>query len=151
MKRVLAALLLAAAACSPAAETTETPAASETPAAEAPAADLGPYANSWDAAEFSRFRHTLQAASPGAHTLTLHAQTDSPGGETVAVYPIGPDGEAETARILFVIADRDGESRSENVEVPAEGLSVQVAVENASGRRLAGSYTLTLGATPPAP
>jgi hypothetical protein len=30
-------------------------------------------------------------------------------------------------------------------------LSVQVAVENASGRRLAGSYTLTLGATPPAP
>lgn len=143
MRTILTALLFAAAAgCTPpAAETPPEPAAEAPPA---PADDMGPYTNFWDAAEFSRFRHTIHAATPGAHTLTLQAQTDSPGGETVAVYPVGADGERQTSRIFFVVADRDGESVQESVEVPAEGLAVEVVVENAGGRRQAGSYTLTV-------
>jgi hypothetical protein len=82
---------------------------------------------------------------PGAHTLTLQAQTDAPGGETVAVYPVGDDGERRTVRIAFVIADTDGSSAQESVEIPAEGLPVEVVVENAGGRRHAGNYTLTIG------
>jgi hypothetical protein len=143
MQRVLIALAFAAAAsCSPPAAEAPAPAAAEAPAA--PAADMGPYANSWDAAEFSHFRHTLHAAAPGERTLTLQAMTDSPGGETVAVYPVGADGERSTVRIFFVIADRDGSSVEETVEIPAEGLPVEVVVENAGGRRHAGSYTLTV-------
>jgi hypothetical protein len=140
----IALALVTAAACSPPAPTTapaET-SASETPTE--PAADLGPYTNLWDSAEFSRFRHTLRAAGPGAHTLTLQAQTDSSGGETVAVYPVGPDGERRTVRIAFVVADRDGTSAEESVDIPAEGLPVEVVVENAGGRRHAGSYTITI-------
>jgi hypothetical protein len=139
-------VMLAAAACSQPANppATETPAA-EAPAAEAPALDYGPYMGSWDAAEFSRFRHVLHARSPGSHALTLEAQTDSPGGETVAVYPIGPDGERRTVRLIFVVADRDGTSRTETVDVPAQGLPVEVVVENAGGRRHAGGYSLSLG------
>jgi hypothetical protein len=148
MRTVLFALMLTTAACSPpTAPPPETPAPAEAPA---PAAvDLGPYTNSWDAAEFSHFRHTLQASAPGSQTLTLQAQTDSSGGETVAVYPIGPDGERRTMRIVFVIADTDGTSEDATIEVPAEGLPVEVIVENAGGRRHAGSYTITL--TPEAP
>lgn len=143
MKKLCIALVLATAACTP-----PTPAgAPEAPAAEAPAApaaDLGPYTNSWDAAEFSRFRHTLHAAAPGAHALTLQAQTDAPGGETVAVYPVGDDGERRTVRIVFVVADMDGSSDTADIDIPAEGLPVEVVVENAGGRRHAGSYTLTV-------
>lgn len=143
MKKLCIALVLATAACTP-----PTPAsAPEAPATEAPpvpAADVGPYANSWDAAEFSRFRHTLHAATPGTHTLTLQAQTDAPGGETVAVYPVGDDGERRTVRIVFVVADTDGSSQTADIDIPAEGLPVEVAVENAGGRRHAGSYTLTV-------
>ena len=144
MQRIWVALALAAAAaCTPPATTT---APTETPAAEtvAPAADLGPYTNTWDAAEFSRFRHTLRAAEPGARTLTLQAQSDSSGGETVAVYPVGADGERRTVRIAFVVADADGSSREESVDIPAEGLPVEVVIENAGGRRHAGAYTLTI-------
>jgi hypothetical protein len=142
MKRFVAVLAVLAAACSPPA--VEAPAPVEPPAPAAPAADLGPYANTWDAAEFSRFRHTLHAAAPGAHTLTLEATTDSPGGETVAVYPVGADGERETVRVIFVIADTDGTTGSETVEIPAGGLPVEVVVENAGGRRHAGNYTITI-------
>jgi hypothetical protein len=145
MRKFWIVLALATAACTP----PTTPAApEETPAAEAPAAsgaDLGPHTNTWDAAEFSRFRHTLHAATPGVHTLTLQAQTDASGGETVAVYPVGEDGERRTVRIVFVVADTDGSSTQESVEIPAEGLPVEVVVENAGGRRHAGSYTLTVG------
>jgi hypothetical protein len=151
MRLVLLALIFATAACSPPAA----PPAEESAPVEAAApasVDLGPYTNSWDAAEFSHFRHTLQASAPGAQTLTLQAQTDSPGGETVAVYPIGPDGERRTVRIVFVIADADGTSESATVDLPAEGLPVEVIVENAGGRRHAGNYTVTLTpAAPPAP
>jgi hypothetical protein len=146
---LFASVLMLAAACSPPAQTTsETPA----PAAEAPpapAADPGPYTNSWDSDQFSRFRHTLHAAAPGSHGLTLAAQTDSPAGETVAVYPVGPDGERRTTRLIFVVADRDGTTGTENVDIPAEGLPVEVVVENAGGRRHAGSYTLSVGEPQP--
>ncbi len=142
MRTMLIALALTAAACSPPASTE--PAEAPAPVAETPAAALGPYMNTWDAAEFSRFRHTLHAATPGTHIVRLEAQTDSPGGETVAVYPVGPDGQPLTARIFFVVADRDGSSIEESVEIPTEGLPVEVVVENAGGRRHAGSYTLTV-------
>lgn len=151
MRLIVLALVVSAAACSPpAAPPAEAPAPVEAPASAA--LDLGPYSNSWDAAEFSHFRHTLQASAPGAQTLTLQAQTNSPGGETVAVYPIGPDGERRTVRIVFVIADTDGTSEDATIDVPAEGLPVEVIVENAGGRRHAGSYTITLtSGAPPAP
>jgi hypothetical protein len=147
MRTVLLALVLTAIACSP-------PAAqpADEPAEALAAVDLGPYTNSWNSAAFSHFSHTLRASVPGAQTLTLQAQTTSPGGETVAVYPIGPDGERQTARIVFVIATTRGESEDAAVEVPAEGLPVEVIVENASGRPFAGNYTITLTpAAPPAP
>ncbi len=150
MRVLLAASLLAiAAACSPPAETkTEAPA----PVAEAPAAptaDLGPYTNTWDSDQFSRFRHTLNSATPGPNSLTLTAQTDAGGGETVAVYPIGPDGERRTVRLIFGVADIDGTTGTETVDIPAEGLPVEVVVENAGGRRHAGAYTLTVAAPAP--
>ncbi len=144
----LASMLALAAACSPPAETkSEAPA----PAAEAPApaADLGPYTNTWDSDQFSRFRHTLSSATPGPNSITLTAQTDAGGGETVAVYPLGPDGERRTVRLIFVVADIDGTTGTETVDIPAEGLPVEVVVENAGGRRHAGSYTLTLSAAAP--
>lgn len=148
MRMLLIASMLTLAACSPPAETkTEMPPAE--PGAEAPAADLGPYANTWDSDQFSRFQHTLHAATPGSAGLTLSAQTNSPGGETVAVYPVGPDGQRRTVRLIFVVADGDGTTGTETVDVPAEGLPVEVVVENAGGRRHAGAYTLTLGAPAP--
>jgi hypothetical protein len=146
---LIASVLALIAACSPPAETKDAtlPPAAEAPAA--PAADLGPYTNSWDSDQFSRFRHTLNAAAPGSHSLTLTAQTDSSGGETVAVYPVGPDGERRTVRLIFVVADRDGTTGTETVDIPAEGLPVEVVVENAGGRRHAGNYTLTVAAPSP--
>ncbi|HET9232363.1 MAG TPA: hypothetical protein VFO00_13830 [Vitreimonas sp.] len=146
---LVASLLAIAAACSPPAETkTEAPApVAEEPAA--PAVDLGPYTNSWDSDQFSRFRHTLNSAAPGSNSLTLTAQTNAGGGETVAVYPIGPDGERRTVRLIFVVADVDGTAGTETVDIPAEGLPVEVVVENAGGRRHAGNYSLTVGASAP--
>jgi hypothetical protein len=145
---LIASLLAIAAACSPPAETKTAPApVAEEPAA--PAADLGPYANTWDSDQFSRFRHTLNSATPGANGLTLTAQTDAGGGETVAVYPIGPDGERRTVRLIFVIADRDGTTGTETVDIPVEGLPVEVVVENAGGRRHTGNYTVTVAAPAP--
>jgi hypothetical protein len=141
MMRFLAALTLVLAACSPAAEA---PAMAAEEAPPAPVADMGPYTNSWDAAEFSRYRHTLNAATPGEHAVTLQATTNASGGETVAVYPVGPDGERQTVRIMFVIADVDGESEEATVEIPAGGREVEVVIENAGGRRHAGAYTLTV-------
>jgi hypothetical protein len=139
MKIFVAVFVVLAAACSPPAA--EAPAPAET---VAPAADLGPYTNTWDASEFSRFRHALSVETPGTHTLTLQASTNSPGGETVAVYPIALSGGPATERILFVIADTDGTSGEAQVEIPSGGLPVAVAVENASGRRFNGNYTITI-------
>lgn len=150
MRKIFAASLLAfAAACSPPAQTkTEAPPpAAEEPAA--PAADLGPYANTWDSDQFSRFRHTLNVETPGSYALLLQAQTDSTGGETVAVYPVGPDGQRRTVRLIFVIADLDGTVGTETVDIPAGGLPVEVVVENAGGRRHAGHYELSVAEAGP--
>lgn len=148
MRAILIALCLAAAAaCTPPA--TQAPASAQdvpAPAPEAPAVDLGPYTNSWDSAEFSRFRHTLHAAEAGDYQVTLAASTTSPGGETVAIYPIGPDGAPTTARVMFVIATVRGGSETRAVTIPAAGLPVEVVVENASGRRFSGTYTITVAA-----
>ncbi|MCA8885254.1 MAG: hypothetical protein KDA35_01455 [Hyphomonadaceae bacterium] len=152
MRMLIVASAFVLAACTPAAETPAAePPAGETPAAEmpTPAADLGPYTNSWDSAEFSHFRHTLSAATPGAYDLTITATTSSPGGETVAVDPVGPEGVPATARIMFVIATTRGGSETERVTIPAEGLPVEVVVENAAGRAFAGSYTLALAPAAP--
>lgn len=141
MLRCLLALSLVVAACSP---------PSAAPKAEAPAEasveapDYGPYANSWESNAFSRFTHTLHAPTPGSHAVTLAAQTNSPGGETVAVYPLGPDGTALDPRIMFVIADFDGSSETHTLEFPASGVPVMVVVESAGERTWAGSYTLTV-------
>ncbi len=144
---LIVSLLFAAAACTPPAETPPPEAA---PAVEAPAeapveAEAGPYTNAWSSAEFSTFHHTLQAPSGGAHTLTLQAQTDSPGGETVAVYLAGPSGEPQTGWRMFVIATTRGETATESVDFPADGaLPVVVVVENASNRTFSGTYTLSV-------
>lgn len=147
MDRILIAFVFAAAAaCSP----PEAPPPSELPAAadeaSAPEADLGPYSNTWDSDETSRFRHTLHAVTPGPHTVTLSAQTNSPAGETVAVYPIGPDGQARTNRLMFAIATTTGASEVAEIDFPegGEGVEVEVAVENMGGRRHQGSYSLTV-------
>lgn len=146
MRLTLAALLAAAlAACSPA----PAPSATddyETGSAPAPAnADWGPYENSWDSAAFTTFQHSLNVAEPGPHEVTIWAQTDSPGGETVAMYQLDADGRRMGGRV-FVIATTRGESRSEILEFPADGRSmpVEVVVENASGNRYAGRYTITI-------
>ncbi|MEZ5959243.1 MAG: hypothetical protein R3C30_02295 [Hyphomonadaceae bacterium] len=146
MRMLIVASAFVLAACTPPAETPAAePPATETPAAEMPAAaDMGPYTNSWDSAEFSRFRHTLNATAPGTYDLTIAATTSSPGGETVAVYPVGPEGVPSTARVMFVIATTRGGTETERVTIPAEGLPVEVVVENAAGRAFAGSYTRPL-------
>jgi len=142
MRMLLAAALLTlAAACSPPAQTEAPAPATEAPAE--PAADLGPYTNSWDSDQFSRFNHTLRAQTPGRHVLTLEANTGG-GTETVAVYPADANGERAGGRIVFVIATTGGNRQSQEVDVPEAGLPVVVVVENASGRRGSGSYTLTL-------
>lgn len=147
MRAILIALTIAtAAACSPP-PAAEAPAPAADAATEAaPAADLGPYTNTWDSAEFSRFRHTLNAPAAGDYAVTLAATTTSPGGETVAIYPIGPDDAPATDRVMFVIATTGGGSETRSVTIPAEGLPVEVVVENASGRRFAGEYSITVAA-----
>jgi hypothetical protein len=149
MYKFLIALALLATACSPPAAAPPAQTAEQTsPEVKntSEARDLGPYTNNWDSNEFSRFTHTLHAGAPGVHAITLSAQTNSPGGETVAVYPLRPDGERGAPRIMFVIADHDGQDGTAQLEFPATGagVPVMVVVENAGGRRHAGSYTLTV-------
>ncbi len=106
--------------------------------------------NRWDADQPTTFRHTLEGTA-GRKQLRIDATSSATGGETVAVYPVGPDGQRGTARILFVIATRQGNTRSGAVTLPApprgesfSRLPIVVVVENASGRRNSGEYTLTL-------
>lgn len=138
MRTLLVALLFAAAACSP---PSATPPAGEE--AAQPAADMGPYANEWDSDQFSRFNHTLRAAAPGERTVVLEASTNG-GTDTVAVYPADASGERAGARLLFVIATTGGNRETAQVAIPEDGLPVVVVVENASGRRNSGNYTLTV-------
>ena len=106
--------------------------------------------NHWDSDKASTFTHVLQG-SPGRRVLRIDATTTASGGETVAVYPMAADGGRGRARILCVIATVQGNSRTGAVTLPAAPpgetvarLPVVVVVENASGRRNAGDYTLTL-------
>ena len=85
------------------------------------------------------------------YRLDGDATGDAGGGVTVAVYPRAADGGRGKVRILFVIATTQGNSRTGSVTLPepAAGeavsrLPVVVVVENASGRRNSGEYTLTL-------
>jgi len=144
MRIMFAVLAFGLIACTP--PEAGAPAADAAPDAAAPEAaiDYGPYTNSWDSDAFSRFTHTLHAHEPGDYHLILTARTNSPGGETVAVYPIGPDGTPTTARILFVVAATTPQTRLEVVTIPAGGLPVAVTVENASGRRLSGEYSIEI-------
>jgi hypothetical protein len=145
MRSLLIVLAAFAASCSPpTAPPAETPAETSAEAMSPRFLDFGPYTNSWDAAEFSRFRHRVRSPEPGEVVMRLEATTNSPGGETVAVYPIGPDGQPRTERIMFVIADGDGTSLDQAIEIPDDGMGVEVVVENAGGRRHAGSYTLSV-------
>ena len=145
MRTLLVVLLLAAASCSQPA--TAPPAGEEQAAAPAetaaPAADLGPYTNQWDSNQMSHFNHTLRAATPGQHTVTLNATTTG-GTETVAVYPADENGERAGARLMFVIATTGGTDRITQLDIPEAGLPVRVSVENLSGRQGAGNYTLTV-------
>lgn len=118
--------------------------------AAGPAFAQAALSNSWSSSEFSMFPHVLEGP-PGSHTLIIDARTDSPGGETVAVYPQTREGRRGSPRILTVIATRQGNSAEGTVRfpTPAAGESVtkvpiMVVVENASGRRYSGEYRLTL-------
>jgi hypothetical protein len=149
MRKLVLVLALAFVACAPApTPTADAPEAAPASAPEvASVPDPGPYRSSWDSAEFSRFDHTLVAPAGGPHLLTLTATTNSPGGETVAVYPVAPTGEPLTGRIMFVIASTQGTTATETFEFPETGVQpVVVVVENASGRRFAGQYELSIGA-----
>lgn len=142
MRAFLVALLLTAAACSPPAATP--PAAEEEAAAPAaPAVDLGPYTNQWDSSEMTHFNHTLRAATPGQHTVTLSSTTVG-GTQTVAVYPADASGERDGPRLMFVVATTGGTEVAAQLDIPETGLPVRVSIENLSGRQSAGSYTLTV-------
>ena len=117
--------------------------------AAGPAFAQAPLSNSWSSAEFSRFTHVLEGP-PGTHTLIIDARTDSPGGETVAVYPQTQHGRRGSPRLLTVIATRQGNSAEGTVRLPAPAagesvarLPIMVVVENASGRLYSGDYRLT--------
>jgi hypothetical protein len=108
------------------------------------------YSNRWDSDQPSTFTHVIVGA-PGRKAVTLDATTSASGGETVAVYPMGADGQRGKARLLFVTATTRGNSRAGQVTLPAPArgetvgrLPVVIVVENASERRHAGEYTLTV-------
>ena len=107
-------------------------------------------ANKWSSTGFTTYKHVL-VAPPGRRTLSLYGCSSASGGETVAVYLMGPDGQRKTGWKHFVIATRNGNSRAGTITMPppAKGqalsrLPVVVVVENASGRPHVGEYRLTL-------
>lgn len=106
------------------------------------------FSNSWRSAGFTTFRHVIEGP-PGRVNLVLDACTSASGGETVALYRVGPGGVRKPPRILFVIATLRGNARSGSVVLPRaprgqriSRLPVMVVVENASGRPHSGSYRL---------
>jgi len=106
--------------------------------------------NTWDDDKPSTFAHVVES-TPGSKTLTLHARTDASGGQTVAVYAAGPADGPGKGRLLSVIATTAGHSRAGVLSMPAAStgeprsqLRLVVVVENASRRRHAGEYTLTV-------
>ncbi len=108
------------------------------------------FGNRWSASGFTSYKHVL-VGPPGRRTLSLYGCSSAGGGETVAVYLTGADGERKTGWRHFVIATRNGNSRAGTVTLPqpARGqtlsrLPIVVVVENASGRPHVGEYRLKL-------
>lgn len=108
------------------------------------------FGNRWSASGFTSYKHVL-VGPPGRRTLSLYGCSSAGGGETVAVYLTGADGERKTGWRHFVIATRNGNSRAGSVTLPqpAQGqalsrLPIVVVVENASGRPHVGEYRLKL-------
>ena len=100
--------------------------------------------NRWDSDRASDFSHVLQAA-PGARVVRLDAITTAGETVTVSVYARKPDGSRGETRLLTAAATSEGDSRAAAVQLPPPGrLPVVVVVENATGRRSVGEYTLTV-------
>ena len=100
--------------------------------------------NRWDSAQPSSFSHVLQGAA-GSRVVRLDAHTTLGEPVAVSVYPRNPDGRRGEPRLLTAAATAEGDSRAFQVELPPPGrLPVVVVVENTSGRRSAGEYTLTV-------
>ena len=104
----------------------------------------------WSGTGFTTFKHTL-VGRPGKHGLSLYGCSSAGGGETVAVYLAGADGERKTGWRHFVIATRNGNSRVGTITLPkaAPGqtlsrLPVVIVVENASGKPHVGELRLKL-------
>ena len=104
----------------------------------------------WNAAGFTTFKQVI-VGRPGKRNLSLYGCSSASGGETVAVYLAGPDGERKTGWRHFVIATRNGNSRTGTVTLPkaAPGqtltrLPVVIVVENASGKPSVGELRLKL-------
>lgn len=91
-----------------------------------PAFAQDPLSNSWSSSEFSTFPHVLEGPS-GSHTLVIDARTDSPGGETLAVYPQTRDGRRGSPCIMTVIATRQGNSAEGTVRLPAPAVGESLA------------------------
>ena len=100
--------------------------------------------NPWDSDRPSEFTHVLQGR-PGARVVRIDAIVTAGEPATVSVYPRRADGGRAEPRLLTASATRAGDSRAFPVELPPTGrLPVVVLVENASGRRSVGEYTLTV-------
>jgi hypothetical protein len=104
----------------------------------------------WSASGFTTYKHVL-VGRPGKRTLSLYGCSSAGGGETVAVYLAGADGERKTGWRHFVIATRNGNFREGTVTLPkpAQGetlsrLPIVVVVENASGKPHVGEYRLKI-------
>ncbi len=104
----------------------------------------------WSGTGFTTFKHVL-VGRPGKRGLSLYGCSSASGGETVAVYLAGPDGERKTGWRHFVIATRNGNSRAGTITLPkaAPGqtlsrLPVVIVVENASGKPHVGELRLKL-------
>jgi hypothetical protein len=111
---------------------------------------LAKFSNSWNSDEFSTFPHVIEGP-PGKVNLVLDACTTAGGGETVAVYLADANGRRKTGWRQFVIATKQGNSRSGSLTLPkpAAGQNVSrvpilVIVENASGRPHQGFYRLSV-------
>lgn len=104
----------------------------------------------WSATGFTTFKRVL-VGRPGKHALGLYGCSSAGGGETVAVYLAGADGERKTGWRHFVIATRNGNNKVGTITLPkaAPGqtlsrLPIVIVVENASGKPHAGELRLKL-------
>ena len=98
----------------------------------------------WESNQSAEFTHVLQGR-PGVRLVRIDAVTIAGEPVTVSVYPGKPDGSRGEPRLLTASATLQGDSRAFPVELPPPGrLPIVVVVENASGKRSVGEYTLTV-------